>query len=34
METMSCDFSSCRLTECIFLDDILGIYEFVYCIFF
>ena len=34
METMSCDFSSCRLIECIFVDDILGIFEFVYCIFF
>ena len=34
METMSCDFSSCRLAECIFVDDILGIFEFVYCIFF
>ena len=30
METMSCDFSS----ECIFVDDILGTFEFVYCIFF
>ena len=34
METMSCDFSSCRLSRVLSVDDILGIFEFVYCIFF
>ena len=34
METMSCDFSSCKLSRVLFVDDILGIFEFVYCIFF
>ena len=33
METMSCDFSSCRLSRVHFVDDILGIFEFVCCIF-
>ena len=34
METMSCDFSPSRLSRVHFVDDILGIFEFVYCIFF